>query len=55
LVTVRVVSLPLFIGNDHQHGTSPTVSMIKQTKGGFIMTATPNDWEEMTELYTPLR
>jgi hypothetical protein len=23
--------------------------MIKQTKGEFIMTATPDDWKEMTE------
>jgi hypothetical protein len=32
LVTVLAVSLPRFIGNDHQHRTSPTASMIKQNE-----------------------
>lgn len=32
LVTVRAVSLPLFIGNDHQHRFSSTASMIKQSE-----------------------
>jgi hypothetical protein len=31
LVTVPVVSLARLIGNDHQHPTSPTASMIKKS------------------------
>ena len=37
LVTVRVVSLPLFIGHDHQHRTRSTASMIKQSEKESIV------------------